>query len=240
MAEERRPPMNTNWSIDTTTKSVVSLGIGILTAASSDDVQPLAILACERYGATLAMCPETCMKVERLAKRRYTSHAFHRISVKIGFAPGDSADQLASSEAGGELPSRSRYTRPSLSDSILVRFLALTAALLPIGIPFQVAQCLHTLLDETSPEGQLLPTVRQLKDLILVLMDKISCSGFVEYLEGWDTVLRSDILGLQDLFPVPHSEELETVRTVSFNMCPTSSKPFPCLMSNTWCFDWKF
>lgn len=101
MAAARNFPVNGQWSIDTTAKSVITLSAGLLAATLSDDVQPLAVIACERYGATLAMCSETCAKVERLAKRKRTSHVFASIGVKIGFAPNDVSDQLASNEAGG-------------------------------------------------------------------------------------------------------------------------------------------
>lgn len=35
-----------------------------MVAATSDNVQVLAIIACERFGNTLAICPETCHKIE--------------------------------------------------------------------------------------------------------------------------------------------------------------------------------
>ena len=102
MTNPHRPSINTNWSIDTTTKSVITISTGILTAALSDNVQALAVLACEAYGATLPMCQEVCNKMETLAKRRHASHTMHRIGAVIGFVPGDVADQLASNAAGGQ------------------------------------------------------------------------------------------------------------------------------------------
>ena len=84
-----------------------------------------------------------------------------------------------------------------------VRFLVLAAALLSLGSPFKAAQCLHKLLDETSPEKQLLPTVTQLKDLFIVLERKISTARFIDSLEPWDMILRSDELGLQEHFSTP-------------------------------------
>jgi hypothetical protein len=120
--------------------------------------------------------------------------------VSIGFAPNDVADMLASNEAGSKIihanPKPRVLTMP-------VRFLALAAALLSLGSPFKAAQCLHKLLDETSPERQLLPTVTQLKELFIVLERKISTAGFVDSLEVWDMILRSDELGLQTNFPTP-------------------------------------
>jgi len=103
MSVQQHPPINTNWSIDTSAKSVISFGVDVLAATLSDNVHPLAYLACERYGATLAMCPESCAKVEKLAKREHTCHILSLIGVSVGFAPNDVADKLASNEAGGKI-----------------------------------------------------------------------------------------------------------------------------------------
>jgi hypothetical protein len=101
--QQRRVGVNfgMSWSIDTTTKSVISIGTRILTTALSDNVQALTILACASYGATIPMSSEVCLKIEKLAKRKHISHVVHHLGTSIGFAPGDSADQLASSDAGG-------------------------------------------------------------------------------------------------------------------------------------------
>lgn len=140
MSVQQRPPVNTNWNIDTSAKSVISFGADVLAATLSDNVQPLAYLACERYGATLAICPESCAKVEKLAKREHTSHILSLIGVSIGFAPNDVADKLASNEAGGKII----FANPKPRVPIMsVRFLALAEALLSVGSPFKAAQCLH-------------------------------------------------------------------------------------------------
>ncbi|KAF2235994.1 hypothetical protein EV356DRAFT_93054 [Viridothelium virens] len=51
---QRRPPVKTKWSIDTTTKSIITISVGLLTPALSDNVQPLALVACEAYRARSA------------------------------------------------------------------------------------------------------------------------------------------------------------------------------------------
>ena len=68
--------------------------------------------------------------------------------------------------------------------------------------PFTAAKCLHKLLDETSPDRQLLPTILQLKELLSVLQFKIGTSGFVDSIAVWDRIFTSDEIGLQTLFPV--------------------------------------
>jgi len=57
-------PIQAQWSLDATSTSVYSVARGVLQAATSDNVQPLAIIACERFGNTIAMSQEACRKME--------------------------------------------------------------------------------------------------------------------------------------------------------------------------------
>ena len=45
------------------------------------------------------MCPTVCLKMEQLAKAKYT-HVIKHLAVVIGWSAGDSADYLASTDAG--------------------------------------------------------------------------------------------------------------------------------------------
>ena len=101
MADSPRPHINFTWSVDTTANRVISVSTDVIRACTSDNVQPLALLACERFGAQLAMCMETRMKMESLAKRKHISLFFKHLSGAIGYLSGDTADYLASSDAGG-------------------------------------------------------------------------------------------------------------------------------------------
>jgi len=53
------------WSLDQSAQSVIGVARRVLQAATTDNVRPLAILACERFGATLAMSRDACIKMER-------------------------------------------------------------------------------------------------------------------------------------------------------------------------------
>lgn len=107
MAGQRPLQVTGTWSIDTSARSILAAGVDLLASAMSDDVQPLAVLACEKYGATLAMCSETSMKIERLAKRHHNSFVLNQLGIKLGFMPQDVADQLSNNEAGGKKTLRS-------------------------------------------------------------------------------------------------------------------------------------
>jgi hypothetical protein len=62
-------------------------------------------------------------------------------------------------------------------------------------------------LDNSSPKNQPLPTVQQLKELLVVLESKIGCAGFIDSLHGWDAIMKSSEVGLQDVFIDPDDSE---------------------------------
>ena len=96
-------PLSLQWNLDTTVGSTINVATGLIKAATSDNVQPLAITACEAFGAKLAVSQEVRLKMETLAKRKHTTYVFSYIKACVGFAAGDCADYLASSEAGVRL-----------------------------------------------------------------------------------------------------------------------------------------
>ncbi len=102
MAGSDRPVVNFNWSIDLSAGTVVKLSSGILTTALSDNVQALAVIVCDAYGAKVPMCLETRCKMERLAKRKHSLRVFRHVGMMIGFAPNDVAHQLSMCESGGK------------------------------------------------------------------------------------------------------------------------------------------
>jgi len=143
-----------------------------------------------------------------MAKRKNTWPVLRNVEVKIGFAPGDVADQLASNQAGGTSISQILGSPRASANMPEVQFLALAAALLSLGSHFKAAQTPHFLLDESSPQGQLLLTIQQLKGLLVMLSQKIGCSGFVDCLEGWDMILKSKESGMQPLFLEPDDSQI--------------------------------
>ncbi|MBE3043248.1 hypothetical protein IMZ48_11895 [Candidatus Bathyarchaeota archaeon] len=58
------PPVQAQWNLSSTVGSAVTIPMGLLGALNSDSVQPLAYLACEKFGATLAISPNTILKIE--------------------------------------------------------------------------------------------------------------------------------------------------------------------------------
>ena len=68
---------------------MVGVARGILEAATTDDVQVLAMLACENFGAIVAMSPESCHKAFLLCNRSQKSAMISFIKAQVGYRKGD-------------------------------------------------------------------------------------------------------------------------------------------------------
>ena len=162
------------WALNETANNTFTIAKGFIKAASSDNIQALALIACEAFGSTLAMSQETCMKVERVAGLHHQSVFVNFLKAQIGYSSGDSAAQLSLSAAG-------------------VRFMGLAAALVTLGA-FKGAAALESMMAETASERQLLPTVSHLRDLLNVLEYKLVRTGFAESAAGWGIWFNSNSL----------------------------------------------
>lgn len=166
------------WSLDKSAGSLLSIGRGFMEAATSDNVQLLALLTCESYGATLPVAPITRLKIEKLA-RRNESQPLSFIKAQIGWRAGDSADVLSRSDGG-------------------IRFLCLAALLCCRGGHLlEPAQTLDRMIRRNASKDQRLPTIMQLHDLLCAIRPKVLHSGFTQMVVGWMYTLvptRSDRL----------------------------------------------
>lgn len=163
-------PIQLQWELGHTADSALSVARGILQAATSDNVQVLALLACEEFGATLAMCPETCNKIERLVRRSPTSAVLNFIPVIIGYSAHDCASQFVLSLAG-------------------IQFLALAASLVTTVGPYEGGNALEAMLKKSAADKKLLPSARQLRDLLASLEHRCVLSGFADSVVGWQMFL---------------------------------------------------
>jgi hypothetical protein len=161
------PNLQLQWSLDNSAGSIFSIGRGLIQAASSDNVQILALLAGECFGTTLPVTTTTRIKEEQLA-RQSKSQILGFIQARVGYSNGDSANVLSGSDGG-------------------IRFLYF-AAILVSWSPTHVgaAVLLERLIRESSKEDQPLPTLHQLVDLLEALEPKLLQSGFVQEILGWN------------------------------------------------------
>ena len=165
-------PVQAQWSLSSTSQTTLSIARGILVAATSDNVQVLAILACERFGSTVAVSSKTTSKVEHVLVPTPEPAPISFLKAYVGFSLNDCATQLGKSAAG-------------------IRFLGLAAALVTTVGPFESAQALDIMLKATSADLLDLPSVRHLKDLLQSIEARAYRCGFADSVVGWSILLRA-------------------------------------------------
>lgn len=162
------------WSLDSTASTTISVFKDVMRAATSDNVQPLALIACEKFGATLAMCPETNKKMEDLIIKVSGPKHVRFMRAQIGYSANDSATQFSRSLAG-------------------IHFLGLAAVLTSSVDMFDGANTLSEMLMDSASDKTLLPTARQLKDLLVVMEHRLVRSGFTDMWVGYQILLSGGL-----------------------------------------------
>lgn len=178
------------WSVDQTAGGAISIMRGLIQAASSDNVQPLALHACEQLGTILPVLNTTTrIKIEQLAGRKH-NQPLSFVKAQVGFRTGDSADMLAKTDGG-------------------LSFLCLAAILVSWGQGMQAANLLESLVRRHAKSEQPLPTLLQLNDILRVLKPKLSDSGFVNDVAGCHDLCSSAL----ELDSADESSRIDVVRT---------------------------
>jgi hypothetical protein len=158
------------WSLNQTADSSITFARGIIRAATHDNVQPLALAACERFGTTTAMCDESSRKIEDVIRKVTAPSVIKFLKAQVGYSPDDSAAHLSRSQAG-------------------VRFLALVAPFISTMSLFDAALALEAMLRRSAVDTTLLPTARHLQDLLAALECRLVRSGFTDSVLGWELLL---------------------------------------------------
>ncbi|TQV93800.1 hypothetical protein IF1G_07532 [Cordyceps javanica] len=162
--------LQAQWGIEKTADSVISISSGLFKAATSDNVSPLAVVACERFGNALAICPETCRKLEKTVVPTPPHAVLKFIRGTIGYSANDCATYLGSSQAG-------------------LQFLGFVTAL---GASMDTLQCtkvIHGMLEVSTADKSIVPTMMQMEDLIESLVPRCRLSSFGDELVGWHCLL---------------------------------------------------
>ncbi|KAL9117578.1 MAG: hypothetical protein Q9187_005886, partial [Circinaria calcarea] len=160
------------WDLSRNSATVLSVAQGIVRASTHDNVQILALLACERFGATLAICPETRRKVEHQVLKVQTpiTSIVDFLGATVGYSSYDCASQMAKSLAG-------------------VNFLSLAATLVPSIGAYEGGKTLALMLENSAADKTFLPPERHLKDLLSALEYRCVRLGFSDLVVGWQKLL---------------------------------------------------
>ncbi|KAK0661624.1 hypothetical protein QBC41DRAFT_35686 [Cercophora samala] len=159
------------WSLDTTAQSGINIARGVLQAATSDNVQPLAIMACERFGNTIAMSIETRRKMEHSVVPTPPPAVLGFLQVTVGFAANDSATYFGRSLAG-------------------LNFLGLVCTLVTVMDTFNSGLAVHAMLEESAADKTLLPTEKQVIELLKSIEPRCYKSCFATEVVGWNRLLK--------------------------------------------------
>ncbi|RTE70879.1 hypothetical protein BHE90_014718 [Fusarium euwallaceae] len=165
-------PLSLQWSLDNSAHSVVSVAKGALQAATSDNVQVLAILSCERFGNTVAMSPETRRRMERSVVPTPPPAVLGFLQVTIGYSANDCVTYMGRSMAG-------------------LQFLGLACALVTTMDAFQSGLAVHAMVEQSAADKTLVPTEKQIIDLLKSIKPRCSRSGFANEVAGWQLLLSN-------------------------------------------------
>ena len=162
--------VNLTWALNETVNGLVAIAKSVLQAANEDNVQPIALLAAEAFGNTLAMAQDSCIRTEKEMRRSHVVRQVKFLNSVIGYSGTDSASQLAKSGPG-------------------VRFLALASTLIYLPSYEKAARALELMITSSAGENQIVPTVGQLEVLLKTLEAKLMRLAFGDRVMAWTTRL---------------------------------------------------
>ncbi|UKZ78447.1 hypothetical protein TrVFT333_006187 [Trichoderma virens FT-333] len=162
------------WGLEQMGFSGLRAARDLIHAASTDNIQAKAIQACEGFGATLAICPETRRKIELTVVPTPPSIPVSFFNSFIGYSPGDCISQLSKSLAG-------------------LQFLGLAAALITTIPMSQAGDLVSAMLANSASDKTLVPSRRQTIDLLKSIEGRCYHAGFAEDCMGWELLLRKTI-----------------------------------------------
>lgn len=182
------------WSLDATAAAIYSVARGAFVAASGDDVQPLAILACEKFGGTLPMSPEAREKIEATVLPTPEPAVIRFVKGLVGYNPHDCVSYLGRNDAG-------------------VRFLALAVPLVTTLDLFDCAKSVVRMMQRSAFDPTMIPTVREMKRLLASLEPRCLQSRFANLIVNSQTILRNDALPFIQIGQDQHHERSNTAES---------------------------
>ncbi|KAI0418368.1 hypothetical protein F5X98DRAFT_337870 [Xylaria grammica] len=169
-----RDLVQAQWGLNQTSDSVYSISKELLQAATSDNVQPLAIMACEQFGNTLAISGETRQRIQRTVVPTSDPAIIGWLKLKVGFMKGDCVTKFGQNDAG-------------------LRFLALAAALTSSISVHHCADALMLMLERTTSDRLFLPTIQHLTNLMSSLQGRCILSDFANIVVGYNSTISGAI-----------------------------------------------
>ena len=162
------------WGLEQTSFKSLEAVRDLVRAASTDNVQSLAIIACEQLGVTLPMCPTTCSRITNLVAPTRPPGVVSFLQATVGYSAGDCVSLLSRNDAG-------------------IQFLGLASALVTTMEPFRAGLALHMILVNSARDKRDVPTSRHVQELLKSIEGRCHRSGFAEDVVGWQVLLANMI-----------------------------------------------
>ncbi|KAL9623693.1 MAG: hypothetical protein Q9160_002149 [Pyrenula sp. 1 TL-2023] len=148
------PAVQVQWDLESTVENTFTVAQKFIQIATTDNVQPFALLACERFGMTLPICRATQKKVEQETR-------LNRESILLSFA------KAVIRQGGGE-------TIAELSSNVAgLNFFALADALASTTDLAEAAATIQLMIDQSARRKELVPTEHHIKTFLEVLEPRL-------------------------------------------------------------------
>ena len=181
-----------SWALAQTVDGALKLSREAALAATSDNVQPLALVACERFGGTLAVSSLARTKMEAMIRQQSRSPALKFLQAKIGYGKGGSLDALSKTSEG-------------------IRFLCVASALVSSGSNFDAGTALSEMISSTAEDKDMSPTAFQLKDVLDVLEPRINRFRFLDDPCGYQTLISQQVENVPSAIAVPCAAAIQAI-----------------------------
>lgn len=168
---ESRMTLQASWNLDSTSNTLFSVSRGLIQAATSDNVSAVAVNACLEFGDTIAMCQETCSRIETHVIPTRQPAVIEFLKATVGYSKHDCVPFLGSSLAG-------------------VRFLALASVLISSMNVLEGARTLDLMLRESANKTTSIPPLKHLKEFLATLETRCYLSTLADTVVGWEISLN--------------------------------------------------
>ena len=162
------------WNLGRTVDRGLNVAVDLVGIAHHDNVQLIALMACESFGVTLPICRQTRSLLENDFKGEAEPVALQYIKALIIPSGGQTLKRLTSNIAG-------------------LNFLALAASLVSVTTTIDSANAIHKMIEESASDKLLVPPEYHVRFLLEILEPRLNRVGFLDRCFTTEHWLRSVI-----------------------------------------------
>ncbi|KAI9893039.1 MAG: hypothetical protein M1814_000923 [Vezdaea aestivalis] len=149
------------WNLDRTVDRGISLALDFIKIAHDDNVQPIALMACERFGATLPICQQTRRAIEKECCLQRENIVISSVKALIIPAGGIALEKLSTNMAG-------------------LNFLALATSLVSVTTIIDSSDTIQRMIEASAGDPNLVPPEYHIRRILEVLEPRLNRVGFLD------------------------------------------------------------